>query len=336
MVKHNWLVLVSAAALLCLPEARAQAPVAEAQAAPVAEAQAAPVAEAQAAPVAEAQADPVRQTQAVPAAEVQAGEAPSTLQNVVSRLRPQVTLYYARGLSNERYSSFHHSMGIQLGLGVLIDPTLIARASISLAREFGMPIEKFRASNAALSLTKMFKFEKVGWLMPVVFGRLPTNDDDRDYLTYRGTVGAGVSLTNDEIFTFRNGIHAIGATLDISGARSFFQYTTSIEGAYQNRLWTLSAGGSLVYTLYQRLSFIVSLGNELHWTSVGRINDRYQIAGAIQFIAPYNLRLTLRAATADRTFDYDQVTPNLRLYTPENSFVMFTLGYSPRQETVTQ
>ncbi|GEM_PF-2787568 len=319
MAKRIWLVLISA--LLCLPDARAESPVAETETASVPEAQTVSATASQTAPAAELQsADP---------------EA-SRFQKVVSRLRPQVALYYARGLAPEDYSGFHHSMGIQLGLGVLIQPTLIARANISLARELGAPIEKFRASNTALSLTKMFNFEKVGWLMPVVFGRLPTNEDDRDYLSYLGTIGAGVSLSNDEIFTFRNNIHAIGASVDISGARSFFEYTTSLEGAYENRLWTVSAGGSLVYTLYQRLSFIVSLGNELSWTSVGKSNEHYQVAAAVQFIAPYGLRFTLRAATADRTFDYDQLTSNIRLYAPESSFVMFTLGYSPRQETVTQ
>jgi hypothetical protein len=286
-----------------------------------------------------AQADsPTEKVQPPPQAQAEAkADTRSGWQKVAERMRPSVSLYYARAIAPEEFSDFRHSMGVGLGLGYTIDPTLIAKASISIDRELGVPIEAFRASNTRLSLTKNITLpKKIGLLSSVVFGNLPTNDERREYLSYRGSLGAGVALINDRVFTFRNNIHAIGGGVSLVAARNFFEFTHSLEGAYTNRLTEFGGGVQLVYTLYDRLSFIASFENYMLWNYAGRTNDQYDLTAAVQYVTPQGIRISLRTTTEDFTFQQDQVTANVHLYKPENTLVFFTIGYAPVYETVTQ
>lgn len=264
------------------------------------------------------------------------------VQKVGARLRPRVMMYYDRGLVAESTSDFAHRFGLNLSLGVSIQPTLIATVALSVERELGAPIEYFAASNTRLSLTKMFNFPKIGWLSPTIFGQLPTNDDDREFLSYRGTLGASVNFFNDQVFKFKGNIHALGGGVNIVVARHMFQYTTALgtggagNPAALNTTWVLGFGANLVYTLYQRLSFILSFRDNLNWNPQGRGEDRYEVAGGVQFNGPYGIRAGLWLATADRTTDYDRVSSNIKLYRTDGTSLLFSLGYAPLFETVTQ
>ncbi len=141
---------------------------------------------------------------------------------------------------------------------------------------------------------------------------------------------------NDSIFTFQGKNHALGAGLTLSAARNFFQYTTSIEGAETNSLTSVGARVQVFYTLMERLTVLVSLRNRYLWNAEGRADDEYDLGATVQYIAPYGIRLSLSAETADKTFLHDNVTPNIRMYKPENTLVSFSIGYAPSFETVTQ
>lgn len=278
-------------------------------------------------------------TPPLPAAELRASEK-SWQQQIASRLRPRVMLYYDRGLVTDRSADFGHGMGVSLSLGVNIQPTLIATAALGIDRRLGEPIERFMATNTRLSLTKLFKLDKIGFASVTGFGQLPTNPDDFEFLTYRGSFGLSSGLFNDQVFTFRGGMHALGGGVSLTGARHIFQYTTPIGGgsvaAAPNTTWVLGMGVNLIYTLMQRYSFIMSFRDNLNWNAMGRAEDRYELAASIQVIGPYGIRGGITVATADRTTDYDRVTSNIRLYKSDATSITFSLGFAPVFETATQ
>jgi len=242
---------------------------------------------------------------------------------------PEVSLYYSRSVADESTSEFSHYTGALLGLGYAVTPTLGLKASLSIDRALGAPIERFAASNTSLSATRSYALPSVGTLAPSLFVKLATNQDDVRFLSYEGSLGAGLALSNLKVFTFGQH-HALGGVFGLSAARNLYEYDANLAGGL-SRLWTFGWIASLRYTFYERLTLGLDLKDTLAWFSAGkRDSERYELAGSIGFKATDELFLTLATVTADRTFQYDQVTWNVSLYRTERTMFVFSIAYLPK------
>ena len=242
---------------------------------------------------------------------------------------PEISLYYSRSIAPESTSEFSHSTGALLGLGYAVTPALGLKASLSLDRELGAPIERFIASNTSLAATRSFALPSVGTLAPSLFVKLATNQDDVRFLTYEGSLGAGLSLSNLKVVTFGQH-HKLGGAFGLTLARNLYEYDANLAGGL-NRLWIFGWIASLRYTLHDRLTLGIDLKDSFAWFSEGkRDSERYELVGSMGFKATDELTLNLATVTADRTFQYDQVTWNVSLYRTERTMYVFSVAYVPK------
>ncbi len=250
--------------------------------------------------------------------------------SLLEGLSPEVSLYYSRALVDESTAYFSQYTGVALGLGYELLPTLSLKASLSIDRELGAPIERFEASNTTVSLTKGFELPlHIGTLLPGVYVKLATNQDDVTFLSYEGSFGTSVVLANSKVFTVKQH-HAFGGWVSLGAARNLYEYDANLMGGL-NRLWSFGMAAALSYTLYERLTLSIIFKDTLTWFSGGkRDNDRYELSGSVGFRATDELSLNLTTVTSDRTFQYDQTTWNVNLYQYDRTMFLFSVAYAPK------
>ncbi len=249
--------------------------------------------------------------------------------NILSRFAPALAMYYKRSIADYDSSDFGHSFWFYGGISYSATPSLIFSTELYLYREFGEEYERFVASNWYFDVTKTFDLWWAGVLYPRVFFQLPTNPDNYEYLTYRGTLGAEVDLKKDNFYKFHKD-HAIGGATGLGVERRFYAMTHN-ETGYPNRLWNLSAYATLKYQYRQSFMFAFKFKNYWFWYPEGdRASDVYQLSASINYSPIKQLWLGLSAISEDRTFLYDQVTSNVALYAAKATSVIFSVTFLPR------
>jgi hypothetical protein len=248
---------------------------------------------------------------------------------VLQRFAPSISLYYARSIAHYDSSDFGHSLGFIGAVDYTAMPSLILSTDLAVYREFGEDDERFVASNMSFGVTRTFDLPPAGVLYPRFFFKLPTNPDDREFLSYRGSVGVDVELRKFNFYKFHPD-HAFGGSVGLATARNIYDKTTNQAG-YPNRILQVSGYASLNYKFRQSLMFIVKFRNNWFWYPDGaRANDLYQLSASLNYSPIKQLWLALSAVSSDRTFLYDQTTLNVALYSPEATSVVFTVTYLPR------
>lgn len=238
-----------------------------------------------------------------------------------------LAVFYARSTASNEDSYFNESYGAALGLGWTPTAYTAFRLSGSLTREIGESDERFRASNTDLSMgfptlepIRDLKFQTS------VSATFPTNQDDRQYLTYQGSLGASGSVVKSftSLSSFLNRLTLIGSG---NVSRNFFEYDASREGTL-NRFMAATLGVSAGYSIIKYLGVGAGVANTRSWASNGgRGSDRYRLNYNMVYKSEPNFSFRLEYVTTDRTFNYDYRSNNIALYDSEISSVVGTLKY---------
>ncbi len=248
---------------------------------------------------------------------------------ILERFAPYLGLYYARSVAQYESSDFSHSLGFFTGVDFTAMPSLILSTDVALYRQLGEEYDRFVLSNWSFAATRTVKLPHAGVLHPRFFVNLPTNPDDREFLTYRGTIGADVELRKYNFYKFHKD-HAFGGSIGFGTARNMYAETAN-EAGYPNRTWQVSGFASLNYKFRRSLMLIVKFRNNWYWYPEGnRANDAFRLSAAINYSPIQQLWLALSAVSVDRTFLYDQTSLNLALYSAESTSVIFSMTYLPK------
>jgi hypothetical protein len=223
-----------------------------------------------------------------------------------SKTAGDLAVFYARSTADSQNSYFKESYGTAIGLKWTPSEYASFRVSTSLTREIGVLEEKFRASNTDVILNfKSYKpWEDIA-INSSTTVTLPSNEDDRQYLTYRGSVGGSASVVKS--FPTSSIFKRTSITGNVNVTRSFFEFDANREGGL-NRFWGTTAGISAAQDINDKLA--VGVGGSY-------ISYKPQ--------PKYSIRL--ESVTTDRTFNYDYNTNNIALYDAEISSVVGTLKY---------
>lgn len=253
----------------------------------------------------------------------------SYAREILSRFAPAITFYYAASPTDSDAYQFRHQLGFIFGLDYAALDTLILSSEIAIYRELGEPIERFVASNWEFGATKTFQIPYAGMLLPRFYFNLPTNPDDREYLSYRGAIGLDVELRKSSLYSPRKN-HVFGASVGIGTLRRIYEYDTNQAG-YNNQAWQYSMYLSANYKYRDWLMFLLKFGNNWNWYVNGnRANDTYRLTASVNYSPYKQFWLALAWDNADRTFLYDQISSNVNLYSPQGTNIILWLTYLPR------
>ena len=248
---------------------------------------------------------------------------------LLSRFDPSISTYYARSVADPDTSDFGHSLGFSGAVDFNAMPSLVLSTGLTLYREYGEEYERFVASNWSFSATRTFELSPAGVLYPTFFFSLPTNSDDREFLSYRGSLGVDVELRKFNFYNFSKD-HALGGSVGSGTSRNLYEHTTS-EGLSANRIWQVSGYASLSYKFRTSLVFVFKFTNNWRWQAEGaRTDDLYLLSARMSYSPVESFWLGLSTVSDDRTFLNDQVTSNVALYDAKATSVVFSLTYVPR------
>ena len=238
-----------------------------------------------------------------------------------------LAVFYARSTADTNDSYFNESYGTALGLDWAPTKYTAFRLSGSMTREIGIAEEKFRMSNTDLSVA----FPAYKPIRDLAFtasasATAPTNEDDRTFLTYRGSLGASGSVA--KTFSSSNSVlNRVTLTGIVNASRNFFDFNASREGSL-NRFWAATVGVSAGYSIIEYLSAGIGVNNTRGWNSNGgRGLDRYRLGYNLTYKSEPNFSFRMEYVTTDRTFNYDYTSNNVALYDTEISSVVGTLKY---------
>jgi hypothetical protein len=237
-----------------------------------------------------------------------------------------LALFYARSTADSKNAYFNESYGAALALDWAPTKYTAFRVGGSLTREIGVLEEKFRTSNTDVTLS-FLSYKPVDELSvnTSVTATLPTNEDDRRYLTYRGSVGGSLSLV--KTFSTSSIFNRLLLVGSLNVTRSFFEFDANREGGL-NRFWGATAGLSAGYSILEYLSIGAGVANTRGWNSDGgRGLDRYRLNYNLTYKSEPDFSFRLEYVTSDRTFNYDYNSNNIALYDAEISSVVGTLKY---------
>ncbi len=153
---------------------------------------------------------------------------------------------------------------------------------------------------------------------------LPTKTDDRDYLSYRGSL----ILKPGYAYEFAKGTAkglTLGTTLILN--KSFYEYDTSVGREYNPE-----QSYSLVpYIMYSMSDFTAtaSFSNSTTYLSDGsQLDDRYATSLAVSYQATNALSLDIEWSKRDRTFGYNGTRPNVNFAYADLTLLTISGTYS--------
>lgn len=237
--------------------------------------------------------------------------------------------YYARSTAHPDTADFYHASGLTLSSYWRIRPQLRLQASSSFDRALGVNEEKFRTGNAQVGLgLEPFLIEDRYQLRFGLTSVLPSNQDDRDFLYYRGSLGGQGSFTHALTHSSLSILRPLRWGFSGHLSRNFFTYDSNSAGN-PNTLWSFVLGVDVGYTLSPAWDLSLSLKNTRAWKANGGAgNDRYALSSALSYAWNDRWQTTLSQTTSDRTFGYDRVSPNLALYDASITSIALSIGYT--------
>lgn len=240
-----------------------------------------------------------------------------------------VSVYYSRSTAPESVSDFSHSYGTSLALGFAPIPRSTLRVRGSFDQTLEVREQKFRAANTEISWAlPSYSLTPSLDLLPGVLLLLPTNEEDRTYLSYRGTLGSSLAIRKNFSGASARWLRPLSLSLGFSVNRSTFTYEANRAGGL-NRYWTAALFGGLGYQFSSKLSLSANLRNSRAWFSNGsRDNDRYAASFGAYYALTEKLSLAIEEVTSDRTFGYDAVSNNVSLYDSRLAYVVGSATYS--------
>lgn len=276
------------------------------------------------------------ETKAAPEKPAATAEAEAKAPSPLAKIAPVIGMGYRRALAGTGSSDFFHRWSMSGRVDYFARDDLSIFASVAVLRDLDAAIREFRLTNLTLGATKLDKISigdvPLGVLYSTLYGQLPTDANMRRYQSFRGTLGADLTLRNTRIFTPGKD-HAFGASLGGGVWRNFYQYDASIEGSV-NKTWQGSMAAAVFYNFQRRLAVIQSFSNA--WGARNGLfapirDDRfYTLSTTVRYQPVKQLWLGLSYVNFGRLFDDDQTTPRLKLYSPETTQVLFTVSFLPK------
>ena len=149
---------------------------------------------------------------------------------------------------------------------------------------------------------------------------LPTNEDDRDYISYQGSL----LLTPTLGYELANGLR-----IDLSSTinRSFYTYETTKGGSYNPRA-SWSPGIAVSYQ-YEQISASAGVSNSrVLLTDGSRLDDTYRASVSLGWAPSEALGLGLFWQQTDRTFGYNRVRPNIDFKYADKTLLTVSATYT--------
>ncbi len=240
-----------------------------------------------------------------------------------SRLSTTVTVSHTRSTldPHDELATSYQSMDILLSYPLPYDLTVSAYANVDQENDVD---RETQVGNAYLGVGgTLVKFNEQVSLVGTVRGYAPTNAEDRSYKSYRGSAFAspGLKVNLDPI------VPGLAISAGSAYKHDFYEYEDNRENNYNlERIWTNSLVASYSW---QRLSLSLTWANSASWnTDNQRNDDSYQMAQEIAVQAMENLSLAIGHQNADRTFGYDGLSNNMRMFDVNSSQVYGSAAYT--------
>ena len=153
---------------------------------------------------------------------------------------------------------------------------------------------------------------------------LPTNEDDRDFRSYQGSLIASPSLR----YKFTEGLlRNLSLRLDGRYNRSAYEFDTT-KGEVYNPESATSLGISAVYS-WQKLSFYGGFSNSTVYLADGsQLDDRYAASLSASFMQNDHLSYSFSWSQTDRTFGYGGQGSNISFNYADLTLLTFSMTYS--------
>ena len=194
--------------------------------------------------------------------------------------------------------------------------------SLGYVDEIGYQDRKSNLQNSSLVFSGLFyKIDDALNVDSPLQVILPTNQDDRRYLSFRGSIIAMPTLS------WTTPVQGLSLKARFTTALKYFEFESSKGGIYNN---TQSYGLSLIAG-YKWKKFMGSLGfsNYSDFLADGsKKDDTYLLRATVSYKQNENISYSVSWFNRDRTFGYDGVTPNIGLSYADKSVVTTAVTYS--------
>lgn len=230
-----------------------------------------------------------------------------------SGLSPSLTTSYLRSAADQDSAYYQSIAALEFNLDYKLSDSSRLLLSTGVSRDLDALEERNIWSSTSLSyvsrpfeVTETTKFRYSGTVVA------PTNSEMRDYLSYRGSLGVGASLTRAW-----EGL-PVGKSLSVglsgSTSRNFFEYDATENGSPN----TVLAIGSAVAATFE-VTDNIQLSGEYGLKKSRKSNDtwldtRYEHTLAAGVNLSKELSVSVSESTENRAYSYDAQTAQFALY----------------------
>lgn len=246
----------------------------------------------------------------------------------VFKLSPSITSFYARSAADISSASYSENAGINFDFTAVSDHAGSLRLSTGFARDLDSLEMKNNWSATAISYSsqKFIVAECYGFTYGLT-GVLPTNSDSRNFLSYRGSLGADVNLNRE--FPFKLGpVDKIELGLSSGLVRNFYEFDAS-QGGSPNKTIAVQESAHVSLKLFEALTAASSFSWEKVLLANGSWKDPYYAADfGLSLELSKKLALSLNQTTEDRALSYDYQTTKIALYDEQITIYKAAASYT--------
>jgi hypothetical protein len=247
---------------------------------------------------------------------LQAASAQTVTENAETKpsgLSPSLTTSYLRSAADQDSAYYQSIAALEFNLDYKLSDSSRLLLSTGVSRDLDALEERNIWSSTSLSyvsrpfeVTETTKFRYRGTVVA------PTNSEMRDYLSYRGSLGAGANLTRTW-----EGL-PVGKSLSVglsgSASRNFFEYDATENGSPNT---VLALGSAVAATL--EVTDNIQLSGEYGLKKSRKSNDtwldtRYEHTLAAGVNLSKELSVSVSESTENRAYSYDAQTAQFALY----------------------
>lgn len=255
------------------------------------------------------------------------GSAANAVSNEPSEalLSTSLSTFYSSSISEKTEASHSEATGgsIQISYAFLKDWQASLSTSALQVVDSNERDLKLQNSSVSISHSGVDLNEDLT-LSPALSVSLPTNEDDKAYLGYRGGLSLDASL-GYKLYTGKLGVVSIGGLGSLS--KEFYEYDASKNGAY-NDSYGYSLGTYLSLSK-DDLSMGASYNSSVSWRTDGEARPEYFSHSVyVSYKVTSKLSLRLKEGMSDRVFAYNDVSPNVRFYDRELTSTTVSATYS--------
>jgi hypothetical protein len=247
---------------------------------------------------------------------LQAASAQTVMEKLESKpsgLHPSVSTSYLRSAADQDSAYYQSIAALEFNVGYALADYGNIALSTGVSRDLDALEEINNWSSTSLSyaslpivLAEKLRFRYSGTVVA------PTNSEMRDYLSYRGSLGAGASLSR----TWSGLPVGKSITVGLSGnaVRNFFKYDAS-EAGVPNTVVALGSALSASFDINDMIQLSGEGGIKRALKSNGtRMPSRFEHEFAAAVNLTKELSVSVSETTENRAYSYDAQTTEFALY----------------------